>query len=1456
MNGTGATPWRTGRDVDWRDLADLIWLIHVTGDQSAPPVRPEQQQAAEGNASLVPDVEIVPPGVDVGPEAIEHTSVATPAGGKTAARPVPAMGREGALTFDARVPAGSALPGRLEIGRALRALKRHRPSRRSYTLDIEATIDQFCESRVLVPIPKPAQELWFRDVAIVADGGPTMVVWNETIDAFAQLLQFQGAFDRVSRWTLTGDLEDVHLVSVTGLSHGPQALVDYDGRRLILVVSDCVGQVWQGSHAWSALSGWGRLGPVAIVQMLPPRLWPATALGDADVTVNSHRPGEPNRQLRVRPPWWWGSPKPPEAVTPVVTLDEDWLRGWAQMLMGASDIAALGVTTEPPAEPLPDLAVGQEDPEEMVESFRSTVSDEAFRLATLLAAVDVSLPIARLILDELIPDGRQTHLAEVIASGLLKLPSQNTDDHRYAFQPGVRGVLQNSLTSSATIDVWRTVAPYLEATSAVGSPFALILDSGPEALGDEASSAMNQIAADLVRRMVPSRARDTVDGGVVRAADDRSESVGTAGSVGDDGSVDDSSVADDVFGDNRPLGDIGIGEPTGPFSGHTGAVLTVACTVLDGRSVAVSAGMDRTVRLWDVQTGEAIGGVMVGHSDQVNSLACIELDGRVVAVSASSDRTLRVWNLSTQEPIGEALIGHHSTVHAVACIGIDGRSVAVSAGGDNSVRIWDLSIGREVGALTGQTNSVRTVSCTTLRGLPVAVTGGDDGILRTWDLRTGELIGDPRNGHLGSVRAVACIDVEGKVVAVSVGDDGARSWDLLTGLPRGDMLTASDAATSVACTELAGRAVAVLAGDEPTLLICDLATGAVLGEPLTGRPSRTNSVACIDQRGRSFAISAGEDWTLGANELTGIEPDAAEPVVLSPSAPQVSSEQQLSGNVSTIGAASLADPSSRTDALPTADVRSETVPMTRIAYVSIEIESSRGRDSVFIVDQFFQVRIGLSERPSTTVTAPFGAMVLPPDEARLTVSVTHDPDSLETYPDEKFSLISTPNNPYPAARFEFVARVGTALGPERRIGAYFELDGQLVGVGWRSLIAVDDARDIEGAPSLHPDEELADLGALSESSPDLILTIRRSSSAAARPRLKFAAYPLDAAIVVPDAPSITDVDDDVFAESDSKVFNSTRGGLALFFVTRGIGVRIGSAMPIHIQDIIHSVIDSMQGRPPSILILTDDARIPWELAVFERSLDSDGSGSPFLHGHAAVGRWPLTTRRRRQTPPAGVDVDQIATVVADYSGVIAIRPMPGAVIEATALQNRYHPTTLVDATLPGVMALLDGSPPADIIHFALRGHSEGLMLIDKTTTPRELNLNSLMLESARLRGRPFIFINSGQSTFGGYTEMAATFIAIGASGVIAPLWNLYDEESRQGALAFYELVLEEHLTVGEALQRMRSGYTRESVSGIGGDVPSGLGSIGLQFFGNPNLRLEWSPTESESTPPINSKSPM
>ena len=58
----------------------------------------------------------------------------------------------------------------------------------------------------------------------------------------------------------------------------------------------------------------------------------------------------------------------------------------------------------------------------------------------------------------------------------------------------------------------------------------------------------------------------------------------------------------------------------------------------------VAGGIDDTVRIWDVASGEPLGSPLAGHAGAVTAVAVGRIGGREVVVSGSEDRTLRVWD--------------------------------------------------------------------------------------------------------------------------------------------------------------------------------------------------------------------------------------------------------------------------------------------------------------------------------------------------------------------------------------------------------------------------------------------------------------------------------------------------------------------------------------------------------------------------------------------------------------------------------------------------------------------------------------------------------------------------------------------------------------------------------------------------------------------------------------------
>lgn len=123
-------------------------------------------------------------------------------------------------------------------------------------------------------------------------------------------------------------------------------------------------------------------------------------------------------------------------------------------------------------------------------------------------------------------------------------------------------------------------------------------------------------------------------------------------------------------------------QPLGPLVGHQDWVCSVAFSS-DGKRI-VSGSKDKTIRLWDVESGEHQP-PFEGHQDSVNSVA-FSPDGERI-VSGSSDTTVRLWNAQTGEQLQPPLEGHRDSVLSVV-FSSDGKLI-VSGSKDMTVRLWN-----------------------------------------------------------------------------------------------------------------------------------------------------------------------------------------------------------------------------------------------------------------------------------------------------------------------------------------------------------------------------------------------------------------------------------------------------------------------------------------------------------------------------------------------------------------------------------------------------------------------------------------------------------------------------------------------------------------------------------------------------------------------------------------------
>lgn len=372
-------------------------------------------------------------------------------------------------------PTTPALPNRRLIEKALRPLSRRTPSPWRTELDEEATAQRAVQDRLWLPVFRP--ESWHEfELVIVVDTAGAAEVWQQMVRELCELLRRQGAFRNVRVLLLdggavTGDRVVLRAEGVDGAESGWRDLLDPTGRTLFVVLTDGIGEGWRTGAITRVAASWARQTPVALVNLLPQRLWHWSSLTPRRVALRAASPGVANVRLHVRTEAGLSIKDDSAVPIPVLSLEPEWWSAWAKLVAvpGAGWVDTTSVFVEPDAvveEPVvaPDEPPAELPPRERVLRFRTFASAPAFQLASLLAAVPLSMPTIKLVQRVLLPSADLSAIAEVLLGGLLRKTRLRPDDDGavgYEFHKGVREELLSGSRRGDTVRVARLIGDYL-----------------------------------------------------------------------------------------------------------------------------------------------------------------------------------------------------------------------------------------------------------------------------------------------------------------------------------------------------------------------------------------------------------------------------------------------------------------------------------------------------------------------------------------------------------------------------------------------------------------------------------------------------------------------------------------------------------------------------------------------------------------------------------------------------------------------------------------------------------------------------------------------------------------------------------------------------------------------------------------------------------------------------------
>ncbi|MEU9349276.1 SAV_2336 N-terminal domain-related protein [Streptomyces sp. NPDC048278] len=452
----------SGANAGAEELAEILWLAaRVDGGSDRTPGCPQDRE--DGPSAPLPHA----PEPSSSPSAVGDTGTAEQF--YSAADMTDAATSAVRAVDLVRIRRAASLRDPLGVMRALRPLGRPAIGRGDLVqseLDEELTVRSTIEQRLPMPVFRPCRGRWL-NLALVIDTHHSMLLWHDLVTELRRVFVQTGIFRDVRTWHLsgTGPQETPRVARAGGEPRSVHEVADPSGHQLVLVVTDTVAGGWSTSSVQDVLRHWAAHNPVALLNVLPRRLWDRGAVRPQPHLVRAPRPAAPNASWRLGHAVGSRRQRHRAALAqsiavPVVEASPDAISALARLVGDGglwSRLPCLPLPRTPDTEPEPRFATpgppreGPAVADEILRRFRADASPLAQALAGYLSAVPLNLPVMNLVRQIMLPASDPGHLAEVALGGLFEpweheARAGRTDLERmpFRFRTGIREALLGS----------------------------------------------------------------------------------------------------------------------------------------------------------------------------------------------------------------------------------------------------------------------------------------------------------------------------------------------------------------------------------------------------------------------------------------------------------------------------------------------------------------------------------------------------------------------------------------------------------------------------------------------------------------------------------------------------------------------------------------------------------------------------------------------------------------------------------------------------------------------------------------------------------------------------------------------------------------------------------------------------------------------------------------------------